>query len=571
MSEPDIFSHCGPMGHEPATGSGTGKPALERRSRTQKAAVWAAYGDALGWISELTDSSGLSRRTGGRPLTEPVAWKRRIGGRSGVTASLPQGCYSDDTQLRLATSRAIRRDGFDVEAFAKVELPVWLSYGLGGGKSTNAAASHLGQSSATWWRNRFRGWTRSGGNGAAMRIQPHVWASSRPEQAEGYLLDVVRNAVCTHSHPTGLMGAVLHAQCVAHALVSGNVPLPGDLKDALRVADRLPEMIERDRELTFWRVAFEEEAGDFRQAWATALAEAHGAIAVAAVCGGGTGEERYRTIVDGLRLRDPTRRGSGMLTAVAAVALAWCEPRAAEAMRIAANTLGTDTDTIATMSGAILGATVETDPPVDVLDAALVRNDADRLADIADGSDPTSHQYPDLMHWLAPKTRSDALACSKDGGLVVRGLGHATPLEDEPELAAHGFRWRWVRLDYGQTLLVKGREDLQYEDDGRKQPVEIRREIPPARIETPARPPQDRRQNASTASGERRGVSLALEPADAHDVQAVVSFVREHIHDDKAVGRALRRVARRGTPGEIAGFIAALVDLLRESDRAPNP
>ena len=157
-----------------------------------------------------------------------------------------------------------------------------------------------------------------------------------------------------------------------------------------------------------------------------------------------------------------------MLTAVAAVALAWCEPRAVEAMRIAANTLGTDTDTIATMSGAILGATVETDPPVDVLDAALVRSDADRLADIAVGSDPASHQYPDLMHWLAPKTRSDALACSKDGGLVVRGLGHATRLKDEPELAAHGFRWRWVRLDCGQTLLVKGREDLLYVDDGSK-------------------------------------------------------------------------------------------------------
>ena len=28
----------------------------------------------------------------------------------------------------------------DVEAFAKVELPLWLSYGLGGGKSTSAAA-----------------------------------------------------------------------------------------------------------------------------------------------------------------------------------------------------------------------------------------------------------------------------------------------------------------------------------------------------------------------------------------------------------------------------------------------
>ena len=181
MSEPDIFSRPDAVGADLVAPDRSSPTARERRGRIQRAALWAAYGDALGWISELTDSAGLRRRTGGRALTEPVAWKRRIGGRSGVTASLPQGCYSDDTQLRLATSRAIRSDGFDVEAFAKVELPVWLSYGLGGGKSTNAAAAHLALPSSTWWRNRFKGWTQSGGNGAAMRIQPHVWASRTPE------------------------------------------------------------------------------------------------------------------------------------------------------------------------------------------------------------------------------------------------------------------------------------------------------------------------------------------------------------------------------------------------------
>ena len=472
MSEPDIFSLGDAVGREPGSPSSNGPTPAERRVRTQRAALWAAYGDALGWISELTDSAGLRRRTGDKPLTEPVAWKRRIGGRSGVTASLPQGCYSDDTQLRLATSRAIRSDGFDVEAFAKVELPVWLSYGLGGGKSTSAAATQLAQRSSTWWRNRFKGWTLSGGNGAAMRIQPHVWAARAAEDAENYLLDVVRNAVCTHSHPTGLMGAVLHAQCVAHALVCGKLPLPADLEDAVRVAGRLPEMLETDRELTFWRVAFEEEAGDFGEAWATALTEADRAVSVAAACSGGTGKERYRTIVDGLQLRDPARRGSGMLTAVAAAALAWCEPRAAEAMCIAANSLGTDTDTIATMSGAILGATVTADPPVDVLDAGVIRRDADRMAEIAVGGHPPHHRYPDLMRWLAPRTRSDALARSKNGGLVVRGLGRGTQLTEENDLVAHGFRWRWVRLDCGQTLLVKGRERLPC-SEGMREPEDV--------------------------------------------------------------------------------------------------
>ena len=150
----------------------------ERAVCIERSALWAAYGDALGWISELTDTAGLMRRTGGAPLKEPIAWQRRIGGRWGVTAALPLGCYSDDSQLRLATSRAIRSDGFDVEAFAKVELPVWLSYGLGGGRSTSAAAVHLSKRNSTWWSNTFKGWSVSGGNGAAMRIQPHVWGGS---------------------------------------------------------------------------------------------------------------------------------------------------------------------------------------------------------------------------------------------------------------------------------------------------------------------------------------------------------------------------------------------------------
>ena len=132
----------------------------QRAARIRRSALWAAYGDALGWISELTDEAGLMRRTRGEPLAEPVTWKRRIGGRTGVTTSLPKGCYSDDSQLRLATSRAIRADGFDVEAFAKVELPIWLSYALGGGRSTTAAAEHLAKNPVAVVRQYLQGLDR---------------------------------------------------------------------------------------------------------------------------------------------------------------------------------------------------------------------------------------------------------------------------------------------------------------------------------------------------------------------------------------------------------------------------
>lgn len=561
MNEPDLLSHSHAE-PDPTASNSKGKAASERGTRIRRSSLWAAYGDALGWISELTDSAGLSRRTGGRPLNEPMAWKRRIGGRSGVTASLPLGCYSDDTQLRLATSRAIRSDGFDVEAFAKVELPVWLSYGLGGGKATSAAALHLARTRSTWWSNRFKGWTHSGGNGAAMRIQPHIWAAGTPELPDSYLLDVVRNAISTHSHPVGLMGAILHAQCVARSMVSGNVPSPDDLKEIMSVAEKVPAMMRRDHELDFWRVAFEEEAGDFHEAWLSIETETKYAIDFVSTCDARKhGEERYRAIVDGLRLRDPARRGSGMLTAVAATALGWCEPEAGSAMRIAANALGTDTDTIATMSGAILGPTSEMEPPVEVLDAELVRREADRMADIAAGRNPSNHQYPDLMHWLAPKTRSDALARDKHGALMVRGLGRATQLSDEPELASHDFRWRWIRLDFGQTLLIKSREDLRIIDDARPAVSKRRSET----MRTPSETPHHQKDIGAIGKGSQ-GHQTPPEPL-AGNIPAVVAYASEHIRDDEAIGRALRRVVRKGTTGEVAAFTAALVDLLRESDR----
>ena len=387
----------------PARQDATGH--FARKVQAQRSALWAAYGDALGWISELTDAKGLARRTGGAALVKPLVWRRRIGGRSGVTVTLPEGCYSDDSQLRLATSRAIRSDGFDVEAFAKVELPVWLSYALGGGKGTTSAAQNLTKSSAVWFANRFKGWTNSGGNGAAMRIQPHVWATRFPHDSATFLPDVVRNCICTHSHPTGLMGAALHALTLAHAMAKSSLPSPDDLWSIVKEAARLPDIVADDFNIANWRTAFENEAGTFEQAWASAVAESRRAIEQAAgsCAAHGTGAERYGRVLSSLELSHPKKRGSGMLTAVAAALLPWCEARPEQGLGIAANAIGTDTDTIATMAGAIFGAVADCDPPVEVLDAELFRAEASRLTDIAFGRKAApSHRYPDLIHWHAP-------------------------------------------------------------------------------------------------------------------------------------------------------------------------
>ncbi len=397
--------------HHPSQGSVDASP--DTWLRVSRSSLWAAYGDALGWISELTDKKGLRRRTGGQSLERPISWKRRVGGRSGVQATLPQGCYSDDSQLRLATARSIRASGFDVEAFAKVELPVWVSYGLGGGRSTTAAAVNLSTRKSVWWANRFKNWTHSGGNGAAMRVQPHVWAAPPPHHPEAYLMDVVRNAICTHSHPVGLIGAVLHAQCLGHVMRTDRLPLAADLEMVLEQASELPSQIREDTELINWLAAFEAAANPFVPAWKEAVEEARRAldrvVSIHASSRDESPETRYTCLLDALDLRSPKLRGSGMLTALAAVGLTWFEERPNEAMRIAANALGSDTDTIATMAGALLGTIADEDPQVKVLDTALFRDEARRLAQLAHGEKRTPisirtsctghRQSPDQTHW----------------------------------------------------------------------------------------------------------------------------------------------------------------------------
>ena len=395
-----------------------------RCARTRRSVLWAAYGDALGWISELTDSKGLKRRTGGAPLCRPIAWIRRIGGRSGITTLLPEGCYSDDSQLRLATGRAIGPNGFDVEVFAKVELPVWLSYGLGGGKSTSAGAVNLSRPSVPWFANTFKGWSNSGGNGAAMRIQPHVWATSALDDPESYLPDVVRNTICTHSHPIGLLGSVVHALTLAHTMATGRHPSVDDLLTATKIAARLPETMQRDTEVgSYWRGAFERESGAFDDAWRRAIEECREALGVAGrSVSSANATDRYAALMDRLKLRDPARRGSGMLTAIASVGLLWCEADPEKAMQLAANEVGTDTDTIASMAGALVGVAADSEPPNTVLDAALFRSEADRLTKIACGGHPETRRYPypDLLHWSPPSRRADTLVRTPDGGLYPR-------------------------------------------------------------------------------------------------------------------------------------------------------
>lgn len=597
---------------EPAAADGS------RETRTVNSALWAAWSDATGFISELTDASGLRRRTRDRPLTGPVAWRRRLGGKFGPTLTLPAGTYSDDTQLRLATCRALSSRGFDADAFARVELPVWNAYALGGGRATKAAAQAMSKANAVWYAIDYQGWRESGGNGAVMRVQPHAWAAPRPDMPGPWLADVVVNAACSHAHPRALLASVLHCLTLGRVLISGEVPGPEQWPALLDMAATAPNQFGHRPELVdYWVPRYDagaRKAGEpsFAERWAGMaqevadqlkalgpLAERLAAASKPAATGERLGrmEAAYEDIVSMLALRDPARRGSATATSLAALATAWAafEDPAAAAL-LACRALDTDTDTIATMVGALVGA-VSDRPPTETgaAEAAGASDDpgvgsdlttadidyqaeqARRLVSVASGgADSSAFVYPDLLTWTPPKSQLDAVGM--DGQRrVLAGLAYAEPL-DEPVADQRDQQWQWHVLDFRQHVLLKSRRELAQlgpgqlpgvrKHDGGPPQRELANTRPvastpdPVQAKTSRREEERRRRDAlAHLSGQKSGgpsqasfEDLEVElrspsPSDEaslpRDIEGMLQWVANKDFEDRAVAFFFRRVAER--------------------------
>ncbi len=442
---------------------------MDELSTVVRSSRWAAYGDALGFITELTDAAGLRHRAGTERVERTVAWRRKIGGQFGVEARLPEGTYSDDTQLRLATSRAIRGDGrFDVEAFAKVELPVWSAYALGAGRSSRAAANSLTRHIYTWSTNFFDDKTAryvdAGGNGAAMRVQPHVWAARTRGDLASYLPDVLRNSLSTHGHPRGFLGAAFHAFVLAFALGERELPHPRWAQDHLKRMRLVTTIVRDDADLQdFWLRKWEKESGTtFSASVDETIREMQELLAVALAVDAGEPAYMYGRICDALGLRESKVRGSGTHTAVAAYFLAWLfKDDPVGAIVTAANELGTDTDSIGTMAGALLGCVTSLDVPGPIQDLPYIDQEARRLEAISESRNASSFSYPDLLRWEPPQSQSDAVGMV-GGKPALSGLGFVTERGPEFRRTGKGAKsiWQWMTLDFGQSILAKVREPI---------------------------------------------------------------------------------------------------------------
>ncbi|MGG7581859.1 ADP-ribosylglycohydrolase family protein [Rhizobium sp. Nf11,1] len=520
-----------------------------RENRIRSSAVWAAYGDALGFMTELADEGRVAHRTGQSKVTRTVPWRRKLGSKIGVFVDFPAGSYSDDTQLRLATSRAVRGDGsFDVAAFSKVELPAWMNYALGAGIASREAASSLARTSATWYSNFFdnkrANYIKAGGNGGAMRIQPHVWAARDIDNLPRILSDVIKNTICTHGHPRAIVGACFHALSLAKAMKVGRPLRMNELMDELGELTNIASIIDSDADLRlFWVGQWLDQLGSSLEAVINrTVKEIADDLALLQGIGDTEIEVAYMRALNSLGGFSPESRGSGTKTAVLAAYLAsLCEHAGPEeAVIAAANALGSDTDSIATMAGAILGACTDAPLRHPLQDADYISFEASRLARRSDQTAQRSFGYPDLRSWKPERVALDAVLRT-DEGLILNGIARAELVGRSQIPESDGVFVSWLRLSFGQTILARIREVPPYVDDISKRVVVNRPSQPQARQSgEPAMP--DLFSNRTDKRSDRKG--SAAGDLSSKSLNELLQTIINSNFDPELIGRALLAQAR---------------------------
>ncbi|MEX0291093.1 MAG: ADP-ribosylglycohydrolase family protein [Flavobacteriaceae bacterium] len=443
--------------------------------KIENSSLWSAYGDALGFITELANEKVLKARIGTAEVSALRSWTRKIGGMAGGFVDFPAGVYSDDTQLRLAVSRAISATGyFDVEAFAKIELAVWQSYCLGAGRGSKVASENICKASVDWFSNFYdvkgASYFNSGGNGAVMRIQPHVWSSGQ-KSLTSILLDVCKNTICTHGHPRAFVGSCFHASFLYYVLREERIPSVESWFDIVDEIKIVPELLQSDYQLqTAWLPYWEGFIdASFSEKYQDAVDELTNTIVQLIELDdiGKSEKEKYKYVVKMLGGLTDAERGSALKTSVFASYLSYLYPsNPSEAMIVAANTLDSDTDSIATMCGAILGLVVDERPPEVVLDDEYIKFEAARMYEISEALPVQSFNYPALGAWAPPRNKSDSLRLSKSGAHYVAGLGEVIFTGRSAVRGKNkSLRWEWVVTKFGQTLLIRSKDKLVDQGD----------------------------------------------------------------------------------------------------------
>lgn len=188
-----------------------------------------AIGDALGWPNERRAKNKVKNAKVNDYFVE---WTRRNNMPCYHDEKILPGEYSDDTQLTLSIARSIIAGNWE-KFFAEKELPFWLGYERGGGGALLKAARSYKEGVLIWQSNYARDYFNAGGNGAVMRILPHVIANAQRTDIAGLLVNVIKDALITHGHPRAVLGATCYAFALNYLLRKSTVLEYGELVSAI--------------------------------------------------------------------------------------------------------------------------------------------------------------------------------------------------------------------------------------------------------------------------------------------------------------------------------------------------
>lgn len=435
-------------------------------------AFWgAAAGDALGWPHEMP------RRV--RPRTESasgqnlfVSWHRRSGGRfMPHEETINPGEYSDDTQLLLCTARSILKGADWLSHFGYVELPSWSVYQRGAGGATGRAVESWVSGKFPWSRThdleRRKKYFDAGGNGVAMRIMPHSLCGARDKDFRKTARAILLNGICTHGHPRALLGALLYGYAAWKAFQHfSTLPYGFLIESALAESQNWAVLPVLEGPLKSWGAEGEFLEINYGASWQNTLDELQDLLRKALEgIRAGILVDDHRTMKE-LGCFDSAIKGAGTVTAVSAIFLASRHaPDPAQGISFAANLEGSDTDTLASMTGALLGIT----SGIDWLQPFLAKlQDAPYLAKMAEAISTTDtngdsvineFKTPSVSPRINVRQFEEQLSRSDPGAQIRLPDGRSATVEDVNFLTTSSATltarlWR-LHITDGQTIYVK--------------------------------------------------------------------------------------------------------------------
>lgn len=323
-----------------------------KHEKCQGAMLATAIGDALGWPNELRSSNTKKNTTINDMF---ISWTRTNRRPYWHQELILPGEYSDDTQMTLAVARSILTENWE-NSLTRYELPFWLSYQRGGGKALLKAATACKEKTVLWKCKNPQEYFSAGGNGVAMRILPHVVGRMHSGSITELMTEIVSDGIITHGHPRALLGATCFAYALNYLLRKTEVLKYGEIISAVLNGHTIWGAFPDCNKLDEWKsIAVEKSGFEYVRTWNETVAymvKQLQYIQDSLNKGLMTDDKKVLTDLECFSKSN----GAGDVAALASIYLtSKYANNPVLGIKVPAFASGMDTDTIASMTGAMLG------------------------------------------------------------------------------------------------------------------------------------------------------------------------------------------------------------------------